>query len=423
MPADASIYGMIRPTQPVPGPLDQYAQAMQLKNMMGAGDLQDMQRQAAKRSFDEDAATSEAYRAGGGDPSKVKDLLYGRGLYKPAQAMEKTILDRQKSQAELEKLQVEKFGAAAKNMRDVVAAAASDADMPLVKDAALRLFGPDVAAKMQIPDRFDPAWQQRTVMTGDKLLESLKPHVQPISAGGQTVLRETNPNAPGYSAEPIQHTATPEGLAADARAKDAAALAGRHYDADRGVVVNTQTATTTPVADQAGVPIGPKALPPQQAAQAQMMIQGRQDVKRAKDLLIDKDGAVNRGVLADAQTWGVPGIAALQVNGVPFSQGKDLRSYMMNAVEGKLRLESGAAVPEQEVLRIAQRFIPAMTDSDATIKQKLDRLDEFMAGTLSLSKMPTQKPTTPSEPDKPEAEKMIGRTKYVKIKGQWFENR
>jgi hypothetical protein len=85
--------------------------------------------------------------------------------------------------------------------------------------------------------------------------------------------------------------------------------------------------------------IQPKNEPPiavDTAAKLQMMEQGQSDLKAAKDLIIDENGKVNRKVLVQSSA------------GVPFTKGRDLRSYILNAVEGKLRIESGAAVPDTE---------------------------------------------------------------------------
>jgi hypothetical protein len=46
-------------------------------------------------------------------------------------------------------------------------------------------------------------------------------------------------------------------------------------------------------------------------------------------------------------------------------------------IRDRLRIESGAAVPPAEVKAALETFRPSTLDSDATIKSKLDRLDEF----------------------------------------------
>lgn len=170
MPADASIYSMIRQPERVPGPLDQYAQALQLKSLMGQQELQGLQTQQARRGMEEEQRIRDLFSRGNVTPDEVMAVSPSRGL-----AYRKSLLEGEQAQAALDKTKIERFGAAAKQMRDIVASVRSDADMPMVREAAMRLFGPDIAAKMQIPERFDPAWQQKTVMTGDQLLERIMP--------------------------------------------------------------------------------------------------------------------------------------------------------------------------------------------------------------------------------------------------------
>lgn len=120
------------------------------------------------------------------------------------------------------------------------------------------------------------------------------------------------------------------------------------------------------------IPGGPAdELSPGDAAKASLIEQGRTDAREAASVIIGPDGKVDRIALAQMETR------------APFTKGRSLRSLIYNSVEGKLRAESGAAVPEPEVKRIAERFIPSMLDDDATVKMKLQRLDEYLGATLN----------------------------------------
>lgn len=105
---------------------------------------------------------------------------------------------------------------------------------------------------------------------------------------------------------------------------------------------------------------------PETAAKMALINQGIVDVKRAKDMLISKDGIINRKLLATAMV------------SLPGTSGREFNSYIYNAVEAKLRAESGAAVPAEEVTRMAKRFIPGSMDNDATVVSKIDRLGEWL---------------------------------------------
>jgi hypothetical protein len=116
----------------------------------------------------------------------------------------------------------------------------------------------------------------------------------------------------------------------------------------------------------------------EQAGKIALVKSGQKDVKNIRDELFTKEGKLNRRKVAALKTE------------IPFTDfapariGKlqDVYSRLYNAVEAKLRLESGAAVPETEVRRAVQRFIPNIQDSTESANAKLDRLDDFLGTAL-----------------------------------------
>jgi len=138
------------------------------------------------------------------------------------------------------------------------------------------------------------------------------------------------------------------------------------------------------------IPGGPATVQtPEAAAKTELLANGIADVGRFRDLVL-KDGKVNRALLAG---MAVPG------GGVPGTDSRMAYSYIYNAVEAKLRAESGAAVPETEVRRMAARFVPSPLDNDATIESKVSRLSDFLGGSLGRVK-PTGVPANPTASDK-----------------------
>lgn len=126
------------------------------------------------------------------------------------------------------------------------------------------------------------------------------------------------------------------------------------------------------------IPGGPATVQsPEQAAKTELLANGIKDVDRYKNLVL-KDGKVDRQIILGMST---PGMA-----GVPGTNSRLAYSYIYNAIEAKLRAESGAAVPETEVTRMAKRFVPSPLDNDETIKSKVDRLEEFLGGALGRVK-------------------------------------
>jgi len=90
-------------------------------------------------------------------------------------------------------------------------------------------------------------------------------------------------------------------------------------------------------------------------------------------MLFDENGSVNRSML-----W------AMNMPGGGVGHGATANAYMLTAIEAALRAESGAAVPDTEVVRAAKRFRPKNTDFRAsTVRAKLALLDRFLSGAYS----------------------------------------
>ena len=118
------------------------------------------------------------------------------------------------------------------------------------------------------------------------------------------------------------------------------------------------------------IPGGPASkLSAESAGKVALIKQGEMDSTRFRDLISEKDSKGNVTGYKTAK------LAGLGIYGTPGA--REEYSTLFNAINARLRLESGAAVPEAEVKRALKTFAPNATDSDKTIKSKLDRLDEF----------------------------------------------
>lgn len=225
MPADASIYGMLQQPKPMAGPMDQFGQVLQMKHLMGQGQLQDLQRGELERGIDEERRIRDLFARGNVKPEDVMAISPKRGL-----EFQKSHLEGQKSEAELAKTRAEVF---AKNMsivRDLAAQASDDNGMRAVKEVTLRLFGPEQAAR--IPDRFDPETQKRLVMTADQLVERLSPKLNMTDTGG--AVQPTNPYTGAPQGTPLPKTAAPQ------------QPQGATWDSERGVWVQPPQRGTLP---------------------------------------------------------------------------------------------------------------------------------------------------------------------------------
>jgi hypothetical protein len=151
----------------------------------------------------------------------------------------------------------------------------------------------------------------------------------------------------------------------------------RSTDTDPNEEVNKLKAATTPAAPptQRAVtkisdPTRIRPLAGEVAGKAALIVQGRKDIRRFRDMMI-KDGKIDRELLALVDPVGV-GTA------VPGTDGELAYSLIYNVVAAKLRVETGAQAPHTEVVELAKRFVPKWWNNDKTIHSKIMRLDEFL---------------------------------------------
>lgn len=202
------------------------------------------------------------------------------------------------------------------------------------------------------------------------------PKIGTVPAGTQAVLGEDN----AYTYLPIE--GADAALAADAKRKAEIAAAGKT------TVTNTiNPAKTDPRlvgapkdmmwVDPSDVSKGVTPIPgsnaanlsPEQAAKAQLIEGGIAGVEDVRNMLTDEDGSIDRST-----------VIGMTAGNYSLGESREARVKMLDAIEGKLRAESGAAVPESEVIRIGERFMPSPLDSDELIFERLNMLDGFLKG-------------------------------------------
>ena len=97
-------------------------------------------------------------------------------------------------------------------------------------------------------------------------------------------------------------------------------------------------------------------------------------------------------------------IAAMNAN-IPFTEGRALRQQMKDAIEARLRAESGAAVPDTEVERAMDRFMPSSLDSNSSIQSKFDRFETWLKDTAWMTR--EGRAPRPSEAPKPRSTRKL----------------
>ena len=102
-------------------------------------------------------------------------------------------------------------------------------------------------------------------------------------------------------------------------------------------------------------------------------------IKNAKDLFW-KDGEYNSQL---AKTLALPDVAT--ASGVLGAEASQAYNSLYGAVQDKLRLESGAAIPPAEIKQAMRRYAPAPFDTEATAKQKVDSLYDTLETYTILS--------------------------------------
>lgn len=131
------------------------------------------------------------------------------------------------------------------------------------------------------------------------------------------------------------------------------------------------------------IPGGPDdRMTPEQAAKTQLLEGGLVAFDEAMPFIFE-GGDIEKGDVKEGNIVNMQRISAFGMGpqGMPFTEGRQARQLILDAVEAKLRAESGAAVPETEVLRMAQRFFPNPFDRDESIRSKMRRLRSFLEGT------------------------------------------
>ena len=124
----------------------------------------------------------------------------------------------------------------------------------------------------------------------------------------------------------------------------------------------------------------PQRRSPETAGKTAMITAAIDAAKAVKAGLIEADDSINR-VRLGLMTTDIPFLG----KGIPATTGRALRAKFEDGAAAKLRLETGAAAPAHELQNIVDRFLPSVLDDDATIKDKLARMEAFFAQSLELT--------------------------------------
>lgn len=172
MAADASIYGNIKPAQPLEGPLDQFAKVQNLRSLMGQNRLHDLQTQNLEQSMAEEQGVRDVFHnapEGGSLESLVPAVL--KASPKAGIDLQGKVIKNKQESAALDKTNLEVAAAKAKDARDGLAGVTDQAAYDAWRQSGAQK-GYQVA--QNAPPQFDPAWQKQHLMTADQFIQNVE---------------------------------------------------------------------------------------------------------------------------------------------------------------------------------------------------------------------------------------------------------
>ncbi len=419
MAADPNIFAQyLKPVKSI----NEYA------NEMDASEANALEMAAKRQGAADEAAIRSAYQQSGGDQNKLMQILQQGGSYKAAQGLQKTQLENQNVQSQIEERSAKtskERGDAMKNRIEMYRDGLHDVMTPQDAAAWLQAQYQDPETKdfmnsrgafeqaiTRIPS--DPAgfaqWRQQAALGMKKFVELNKPTVTTRNLGGTTeTISSEGLTGLTKVLNSIRNTQSPESAAsvaqseraslrADRRAKDQAATGVTYQqDAEGNFValptraVPGQMVRAMPVA-AAGAGMQPLAGKPSETAKKELM-----SIYQQKSIL---QGALNAiETTPDAFSFGrgvagkMPFGETLAGRGEAPEQTK-ARAYVFNNVSRVINERAGAAQSAQELARL-NAFLPADTDNATQIKNKLEGFQQYLGDLEAGTK---GRPTSPTSP-------------------------
>lgn len=390
MPTNPNIILQGTQSQPfqMPDPLQQYGSALQLKQLMNQGQIQQQQ-------IADDQAAREAFASSGGDRNKYLQALATGGNVKAYQAAQKNYLDVDKAQADLGKTQAETDykrseiqNQAIARDRDMLANVNTPQDAAAWVQAGYQdpVVGKIKSGMMPLEQALariptDPLlfqqWKQQNALGATKYIEQNKPTYQTRNLGGTTdTLALPGLGGPAQVVSSQRNTVSPDAALSaettrrgqnmvDARARDNLAQGKLHYDPGTNSVVNLGTGVSTPVRDSQGNPVQqqPKALTDSQAKAA--LFGSRMDNSgRIIDELAQQ--GINKSIPGSQAGYGIGSV----VRALSPSDFQKLDQAKRDFINATLRRESGAVISPEEFANGEIQYFPQPGDSPEVIKQK-----------------------------------------------------
>jgi hypothetical protein len=374
MAVDAGIPLGVKPMQ-LDNPTNALAQMMQLRGMQQDQALGAMKMDEYRRGLAEENVLRDLTKQSGGDMNQLSKLLYGAGNYKQGMAIDKSIAERKKAEADLgktgaetEKLKIEGLLKKTDFAGQLLSAVQ---DQPSYEQArsAMQANGLNVA---QLPPQFDPAVVGRLVQQSMSIKEQLAAKHQALTF---EETRRHNSVSEGLTAQGQQITMRGQNMA-DARSREANQnTRGQIVETDNGfMLADPRAGTAAPLTGPDGKPLKGKAANRQLTdSQAKANLFGSR-MAESHRILTDLEGKYSpMGVNAKMAASDVPlvgGAAGYAGNLMLSESGQQAEQAQRDFINAVLRRESGAVISKPEFANGQKQYFPQPGDGPQVLAQK-----------------------------------------------------
>lgn len=400
----------------MPNVMGMYANQLAMQNAQQQNRFGEVQYANAMRTQQDDEAARQIYM-GGGD---VLAGLKAKGLYKQAEAFEKSQMERRAKLASIDKDELDAGLKRADALSGVFGSLASKGPAVTLEDVQGAIKGltsqgiltPELATKalasmplntMQLPQYIVQG--ASAAEQGRKALTMIKQEIEYLDIGGVKVPVNKNAMAPGgvgpTGGAAIAKTISPEGAATDARAAAQLAEQKRHNATTEGLGRERETRDAAKE----------KSLTDSQGAATAYGIRARE----AQDILSTLEGKGTFGRMSGAKEGvrdalervpvvgtAVGNVAGGVLNATLSDAQQSYEQAKRNFISAVLRKESGAVISPEEFRNEDRKYFPQTGDGDVAIKQK-KKARETAISALSIQAGPGAKNITTSIKDMSDA--------------------
>ncbi len=379
MPLDASIFRRFAPKS-VADYDREYAEGENAKQVNALNSLRIQGAQREQRTAEESAQRSNALRGlvgGFGADESANALSLLKGGYLPeAQAYQKANADRKKdlSEADHKAAQADKERLATGLQRfeiigQIMGGVRDQASYDLARQQAAQQFGPEFAAK--IPPQYDPSTvaqsQQQAMSVKERMEQEWKAKGYDRDLANDAEARRHNQAGEKNAAGQLAVSQGQLGLSRQRLALDASAPKGQIIEtADGFMLANPRDGTAVPMT-AGGAPLKGKTSEAG-GSEGERTAAGFLHRMRSAEPLVNEFEAKGRPGYGTEMAAAVGGAMGRRL--VTNSTEQKYRQAQEDWVRAKLRKESGAAIPNDEMDREIETYFPQPGEGEEVAAQK-----------------------------------------------------